>query len=78
MPTLLRVGPYRFFVYATDRAGAPFVHVEQGGQVATFGLEPPRLQRNAGFHRRDVHRLERIVDDHAAALAGGWHAYFDE
>jgi hypothetical protein len=30
MPTVLRIGPYRFFFYAGDRDEPPHVHVERG------------------------------------------------
>jgi hypothetical protein len=44
MPTVLRVGPYRFFCYAGDRGESPHVHVERNGKIAKFWLDPIRLQ----------------------------------
>jgi uncharacterized protein DUF4160 len=43
MPTVLRVGPYRFFFYASDRAEPVHVHVEGGDGSAKFWLAPVRL-----------------------------------
>jgi Protein of unknown function (DUF2442) len=36
MPTLLTVGPYRFFCYAGDRDEPPHVHVERDNEMPTI------------------------------------------
>jgi hypothetical protein len=36
MPTVLRVGPYRFFFYAGDRDEPPNIHVERDDEVCKF------------------------------------------
>jgi hypothetical protein len=46
MPTVLRIGPYRFFFYASDRQQGPHVHVERDDKVAKFWLQPVRLERS--------------------------------
>jgi hypothetical protein len=42
MPTVLRVGPFRFFFYAGDGAEPPHVHVERDDSEAKFWLDPVR------------------------------------
>jgi hypothetical protein len=76
MPTVLRVGPYRFFFYAGDRDEPPHVHVERDDQVAKFWLEPVRLQHSRGFSRPELHRMQRLVEEHQAQLLESWNAYF--
>lgn len=49
MPTILRVGPFRFFFYSSDRAEAAHVHVESGTGVAKFWLNPVRLAGSRGM-----------------------------
>jgi len=46
MPTLLTVGPYRFFCYAGDRDEPPHVHVERDKDEAKF-FSPKGNQRHA-------------------------------
>src|SRR5262245_64417566 len=46
MPTVLRVGPYRFFFYAGDRAELPHVHIELDDANAKFWLHPVRAPRS--------------------------------
>jgi Domain of unknown function (DUF4160) len=76
MPTILRVGPYRLFFYASDRAEPMHVHVEGRGGTATFWLEPVRLHASRGFARHEVSRLQRLVIQHRENVAKAWHAYF--
>ena len=43
MPTILRIGPYRFYFYAGDRDELQYVHVERDEKIAKFWLDPVRL-----------------------------------
>ena len=42
MPTVLRVGPYRFFFYSGDGGEPPHIHVERDQYVAKVWLDPVR------------------------------------
>ena len=77
MPTVLRVGPYRFFFYAGDRDEPPHVHVERDENKAKFWLEPARLQSSGGFSRTEINRVQRLVEAHREELLRGRHEYFD-
>ena len=76
MPTVLRVGPYRFFFFAGDRDEAPHIHVEREDMVAKFWLDPIRLQRSGGFSRVEIGRIQRLVNEHQGELMEAWHDYF--
>ncbi|MEK6800011.1 MAG: DUF4160 domain-containing protein [Planctomycetota bacterium] len=76
MPTVLRSGPYRFFMYAGDRDEPPHVHVEREDMVAKFWLDPLRLQRSGGFPRREFARIATLLRIHQARLLETWHDYF--
>jgi len=76
MPTVLRVGPYRFFFYAGDRDEPPHVHVEREDKVAKFWLDPVRLHRSGGFSRTEVGRIQKLVSNHRTELLEAWNAYF--
>ncbi|MEO1399762.1 MAG: DUF4160 domain-containing protein [Cyanobacteria bacterium J06635_1] len=77
MPTLLRVGPCRFFCYAGDRDELPHVHVERDDNEAKFWLIPIRLQNNQGFSRKEISRVQKLVEEHQTVLVKGWHDFFD-
>jgi hypothetical protein len=68
MPTVLRVGPYRFFFYASDRAEPPHIHVERDDDKAKFWLDPVRLQSSGGFGRQEINRLQKLVEENQRPL----------
>ena len=76
MPTLLRVGPYRLFIYSADRDEAPHVHVEREGNVAKFWLDPIRLENSGGFSRNELRRIGQHVLENRNALLRGWNEFF--
>ena len=76
MPTLLRVGPYRFFIYSGDRDEPPHVHVEREGDVAKFWLDPIRLESSGGFSRNELRRIGQHVQDNRDVLLRGWNEFF--
>lgn len=76
MPTITRVGPYRFFFYASDRDEPAHVHVEREAKVAKFWLDPLRLQSSGGFSRVEISRIQRIVARRQGEFLEAWNAYF--
>ena len=78
MPTLLIVGSYRFFCYAGDRDEPPHVHIERDKDEAKIWLEPIRLQSNRGFSRRDINRIQKLVEEHQEQLLVGWNEFFND
>jgi Domain of unknown function (DUF4160) len=77
MLTVLRLGPYRFFFYASDRREPSHVHVERDDKVAKFWPEPVRLERSGGFSRREIHRIQQMVEQNVEALLRSWNEYFE-
>jgi hypothetical protein len=78
MPTVLRIGPYRFFFYAGDRQEPPHIHVERANNTAKFWIDPVRLQRSRGFRRNEINRIQRLIEEHKNHLLRIWDEYFNE
>jgi hypothetical protein len=76
MPSVLRIGPYRFYFYAGDRDEPEHVHVERDNRVAKFWLDPVRLQRSGGFGSSEIKRIQKIVDENREDLIRSWNEYF--
>jgi hypothetical protein len=77
MPTVLRIGPYRFQFYASDAGEPPHVHVKRDDAEAKFWLEPQvRLEWQRGYSRRDLNVIERMTIEHRDFLLGEWRDYF--
>jgi len=77
MPTVLRVGPYRFFFYAGDGDEPAHVHVERDDSEAKLWLDPVRLERSVGFTGKELRRVEKIVNDHREQLMESWNDFFN-
>ena len=78
MPTVLRVGPYRFFFYAGDREEPSHIHIEREDKVAKFWLDPIRLQESGGFSRSEIVRIHKFVTEHQDSLLEAWNEYFGD
>jgi hypothetical protein len=76
MPTVLKVGPYRFFFYAGDRDEPRHVHVERNDKIAKFWLDPVRLQRSGGFDRTEIGKIHKIINENRLKLLEAWNEYF--
>ena len=77
MPTVLRVGPFRFFFYAGDGDEPSHVHVERDDGEAKFWLDPIRLERSRGLRRNDVSRIRELIEEHAESLLETWNDFFN-
>ncbi len=77
MPTVLRVGPYRFFFYAGDQDEPPHIHVERDSCEAKFWLDPVRLARSYGISSKELNTIERIVVENEALLLERWNEFFN-
>ena len=77
MPTVLRVGPYRFFFYSGDGGESPHVHVERDAAEAKIWLDPVQVERSRGFSSKDVRTIQFLIEEHHETLLGSWNDYFD-
>lgn len=78
MPTTLRAGRYRFFLYASDRAEPMHVHVQAGDATAKVWLAPIRLAYSRGFARHELSRIpQHLIEEHHEHLVRSWNEYFN-
>jgi len=77
MPTVLRIGPYRFFFYAGDRDEPEHVHVERDNQLAKFWLRSVTLQTRGGFSVKESSHIKRLVEENREILIGSWNEFFN-
>lgn len=76
MPSILRLGPYRFFFYSGDGSEPQHVHVERDDKVAKVWLDPVRLEESGGFSRTEINRILSLVREHDGELLRNWDDYF--
>lgn len=68
MPTVLRVGPYRFHFYSDEGSEPPHIHVRCADGEAKFWLAPVGLAGNRGLQPRQLREIENLVFEHRELL----------
>jgi hypothetical protein len=75
MPTVLRVGPYRFHFYSDESREPPHIHVRSPEGECKFWLEPIGLAQNRGISARNLREIERLVFEHRQLFVERYHEY---
>ncbi len=76
MPTVLRIGPYRFYFYSHEPNEPPHVHVDRDSSTAKFWLESVSLANNIGFSAKDLRKVQAVVQEQKQFLLEAWNGYF--
>jgi hypothetical protein len=75
-PTVLKIGPYRFFFNSREEI-RPHIHVSCTAGVAKFWLEP--LVALASYYRlssRELRQIENIVREREDEFKSAWDKHF--
>jgi len=78
MPTVLRIGPYRFFFYSNEGREPAHIHVQSGDGEAKFWLEPVGLVWSRGYNRRQTNDIQGHIEEHIDLLLSSWMDYFGD
>ena len=76
MPTVLRIGGYRFHFYSHEPNEPPHIHIELGDAECKVWLDPVSIARNRGFKARDLNRALTLTRENRILLLEAWHGYF--
>jgi hypothetical protein len=76
MPTVLIVGPYRFFFYSSDRLEPAHVHIERDDLVAKLWLHDMSFACHNGFSAAELRRILLIARENEVRIKEAWDAYF--
>jgi hypothetical protein len=76
VPTILIVGPYRFFFVSLDLGKPPHIHIQREKMVAKFWLEPVALERASVFKPQELNKLFKITQERHELLLEKWHEHF--
>ena len=61
MPTIVRIGPYRFFFYSNENGEPVHIHIQRERMLAKFWLNPVMLASSVRFSSKELRRLEPLV-----------------
>lgn len=76
MPTVLRIGAYRFYFYSHEPNEPPHIHIDRDNLSAKFWLEPIALAKNMGFRSKELRKLQLLVTENKMILIEAWYGYF--
>ena len=75
MPTVLRVGRYRFYFFSNEGEEPPHIHIKAVEDQAKFWLDPIVLASNYGFKVHELNEIERIIREHRIEFLEAWYEH---
>ena len=75
MPTVLRIGSFRFHFYSDEGNEPPHIYVRCSSGECKFWLVPIALARNRGVPPHDLREIERLVFENRQTLIDKYHEY---
>jgi ethanolamine utilization cobalamin adenosyltransferase len=76
MPTILRIGAYRFFFYSNENNEPHHIHVQREQRLAKFWLRPVSLASSAGFAAHELNKLRTLVEQNEQTFVEAWDEFF--
>ncbi|MEN6319740.1 MAG: DUF4160 domain-containing protein [Syntrophaceae bacterium] len=76
MPTVLKIGSYRFHFYSDEGKEPPHIHIETPDGECKFWLDPIRLARNKGVPTNVLRQIEKMVFEHNKLLKDKYYEHF--
>ena len=76
LPTIARIGPFRFFFYSNEGTEPPHVHVQRESTVAKFWLNPVALAASGGFSAAELRTAEGLVTEQGQHFLEAWNEFF--
>jgi hypothetical protein len=75
VPTVLRIGPFRFHFYANEGDEPAHVHVTNSDGECKFWLADARLADGGTVRPADLRKIERLVRENHDHLLRSWDAF---
>lgn len=76
MPTVLRIGAFRFYFYSHEPNEPPHIHVDRGDATIKIWLDDGAVARSRGFRAHEIGGIVAMVEDHKARLLEVWYEHF--
>lgn len=75
MPTILTIGPYRFFIYSNERGEPPHIHVQRERFLAKFWLNPVALAGSKRFASHELRTIQKHIDENREIFLEAWNEH---
>ncbi len=76
MPTVLKIGKFRFFFFSNEGSEPTHIHVESNEKYAKFWLEPVQLARSIGYSAKELNEIRCLVLENLNLFREKWNEYF--
>jgi hypothetical protein len=76
MPTVMRIGAFRFYFFSHEPNEPPHVHVDRGEATAKVWLATGDVAKSRGFRAHEIGGIVAMVADNRERLLEAWHEYF--
>lgn len=75
MPTVLRIGPFRFHFYSDERNEPHHIHVATSSGECKYWLEPVKMAKNRGVKPHELRKIEKLVFDNKEFLYNAYEEF---
>lgn len=76
MPTVARIGPYRFFFFGNEGMEPAHIHVQRDRALAKFWLRPVALTMCTGLSAHELRRVQQLVEENRERFEEAWREFF--
>jgi|TARA_R100000049_G_C1938346_1_gene82264 hypothetical protein len=76
MPTVLRIGAFRFYFYSHEPNEPPHIHIDRGDATIKVWLDSCEVAKSRGFRAHEINDIVKLVAEHHVRLTEAWHEYF--
>lgn len=75
MPTILSIGPYRFYFYSNEKGEPPHIHVQRERFLAKFWLHPIALAGSKRFSSHELRVIQKHVEENRTLFLEAWNEH---
>jgi hypothetical protein len=77
VPTVLRIGPYRFYFFSHEGTEPPHIHVDRNDSTAKFWMKANiQLSSSVGFNAKEIRMIQKMVEENHQFFLEAWNGYF--
>ncbi|MDX2062002.1 MAG: DUF4160 domain-containing protein [Bacteroidia bacterium] len=75
MPTVLRIGPYKFFFFSAEGREPPHIHVGYEKYLCKIWLETLKIAEDGGLPAHRLNQILRYTKDNQQMLLDAYRTY---
>ena len=72
IPTVLKIGKYRFFFFSNETTEPAHVHIESDENYAKYWLEPVELAKSVVYNTKELNEIRKLILENVIILKEKW------